>query len=185
MITIETRFLTVTDAFLRDVGVDFRGLGGTNGGPLAVLDDVTSGLDDNASAGFDVGGPGVNQGAAALAPSSGLFFNDGGDGDFRGRTENIFTNPLGVWRDFKALGERLKEKKIDGNMVGDGLTLGGILVIGPKNEVLYQYKEETGKEIPTKEIADALARLADSQGLVGMVQPTGQGAATSTQAQPN
>ena len=97
----------------------------------------------------------------------------------------IFTNPLGVWRDFKALGERLKEKKIDGNMVGDGLTLGGILVIGPKNEVLYQYKEETGKEIPTKEIADALARLADSQGLVGMVQPTGQGAATSTQAQPN
>ena len=32
---------------------------------------------------------------AALAPSSGLFFNDGSDGDFRGRTENIFTNPLG------------------------------------------------------------------------------------------
>jgi len=95
VITVESRFLNVTDAFLRDVGVDFRGLGGTNGGPLAVLDDVTSGLDDNASAALDNGGPGVNSGGAALAPSSGLFFNDGADGDFRGRTENIFTNPLG------------------------------------------------------------------------------------------
>jgi general secretion pathway protein D len=95
VITIESRFLSVTDGFLRDVGVDFRGLGGTNGGPLAVLDDVTSGLDDNASAGIDNGGPGVNAGGAALAPSSGLFFNDGSDGDFRGRSENIFTNPLG------------------------------------------------------------------------------------------
>ena len=95
VITIEARFLTVTDDFLRDVGVDFRGLGGTNGGPLAVLDDVTSGLDDNASAALDNSGPGVASGGAALAPSSGLFFNDGSDGDFRGRAENIFTSPLG------------------------------------------------------------------------------------------
>jgi len=95
VITVESRFLSVTDAFLRDVGVDFRGLGGTNGGPLAVLDDVTSGLDDNASAAIDNSGPGVGAGGAALAPSSGLFFNDGSDGDFRGRTENIFSNPLG------------------------------------------------------------------------------------------
>ena len=95
VVTIQSRFLTVTDGFLRDVGVDFRGLGGTNGGPLAVLDDVTSGLDDNASAGIDNSGPGVNAGGAALAPSSGLFFNDGADGDFRGRSENIFSSPLG------------------------------------------------------------------------------------------
>jgi general secretion pathway protein D len=85
VITIETRFLGVTDAFLRDVGVDFRGLGGQNGGPLAVLDDVTSGLDDNASAGLDNSGPGVDAGGAALAPSSGLYFND----------ENIYSTPLG------------------------------------------------------------------------------------------
>jgi general secretion pathway protein D len=94
VVTIETRFLRVSDAFLRDVGVDFRGLGGTNGGPLAVLDDVTSGLDDNASAARDNSGIGLPAGAAS-PPSSGLFFNDGGDGDFRGRSENIFTSPLG------------------------------------------------------------------------------------------
>jgi len=95
VITIESRFLTVGDYFLRDLGVDFRGLGGSNGGPLAVLDDVTSGLVNNTSAGIDNNGPGVNSGGAALPPSSGFYFNDGSDGDFRGRTENIFTNPLG------------------------------------------------------------------------------------------
>ncbi len=95
VITIESKFLAITDAFLRDVGVDIRGLGGANGGPLAVLDDVTSGLDDNASAALDNGGPGVSSGGAALAPSSGLFFNDGSDGDIRARSENIFGSALG------------------------------------------------------------------------------------------
>ncbi len=95
VITIESRFLTVSDNFLRDLGVDIRGTGGSNGGPLAVLDDVTNGLVNNASAGFDNSGPGVGGGGAALSPSSGIYFNDGSDGDFRGRTENIFTSPLG------------------------------------------------------------------------------------------
>ena len=95
VITIESRFLNVSDRFLRDVGVDFRGLGGTNNGPLAVLDDITSGFDDNASAALDNSGAGLDAGGSATAPSSGFFFNDGSDGDFRGRTENIFSNPLG------------------------------------------------------------------------------------------
>ncbi|MEE8104230.1 MAG: hypothetical protein V3T86_01700 [Planctomycetota bacterium] len=95
VVTIEARFLTVGDAFLRDVGVDFRGLGGTNAGTLAVLDDVTSGLDDNASAALDNSGPGLGAGGAATNPSSGIFFNDGSDGDFRSRTENVFVQPLG------------------------------------------------------------------------------------------
>ena len=99
VVTVETRFLEVGDFFLRDVGVDFRGLGGTaptgvSTGTLANLDDVTNGLEDMASAGFDNGGGGL-AGGAALNPSSGAFYNDGGDGDFRARTENIFDNPLG------------------------------------------------------------------------------------------
>ncbi len=95
MITIEGQLLRVGDSFLRDLGVDIRGIGGQNGGPLAVLDDVTNGLVNNASAGFDNGSPGVGSGAAALHPSSGLFFNDGSDGDIRARSENILATPLG------------------------------------------------------------------------------------------
>ncbi len=94
VVTVETRFFEISENFLRDVGVDFRGLGGQTPGQLVNLDDVTNGLEDASSAGFDNGGAGLPA-AAALNPSAGAYFNDGGDGDFRGRTENIFENPLG------------------------------------------------------------------------------------------
>ncbi|MEM7204251.1 MAG: hypothetical protein AAF628_28590 [Planctomycetota bacterium] len=92
VVTIETRFLTITQNFLQEIGVDFRGLGGTgNKGTEATLDDITNMLDDNASRGLD------NQGTADAAgrPTAGAFFNDGGDGDVRARTENFFGSPLG------------------------------------------------------------------------------------------
>ena len=94
VVTVETRFLQVSDDFLRDVGVDFRGLGGQTPGTLVNLDDVTNGLTNGASSGRDNGGPGLPAGAA-LNPSAGAYFNDGRDGDFRGRTENIFDKALG------------------------------------------------------------------------------------------
>lgn len=92
VVTIDSKFLTITRNFLQEVGVDFRGLGGSgNKGTTATLDDVTSGLDDNASRGTDNGGTAD----PAANPVSGAFFNDGGDGDIRGRTENFFTTGLG------------------------------------------------------------------------------------------
>ena len=93
-VNIETRFLTVTDNFLRDVGVDIRGLGNGTPGPIALLDDVTNGLQDGASAGFDNGGVGLPANASG-SPSSGAFYNNNSDGDFRARTENIFDQALG------------------------------------------------------------------------------------------
>jgi type II secretory pathway component GspD/PulD (secretin) len=95
VVTVESRFLEVSENFLRDVGVDFRGLGAGTPGTLVNLDDVTNGLEDNSSAAFDNGGTGTQTGAA-LSPSAGAYFNDGRDGDFRARTENIFDNPLGT-----------------------------------------------------------------------------------------
>ncbi len=111
VVTIETRFLTVTDNFLRDVGVDIRGLGNGSPGQLALLDDVTNGLGagaagangvvpngfGNASAGFDNGGIGLPAQASGH-PSAGAFYNDHGKGkyDLRSRTENIFDQALGT-----------------------------------------------------------------------------------------
>jgi tetratricopeptide (TPR) repeat protein len=95
VVTVETRFLEISENFLQDVGVDFRGLGNQPAGQQIVnLDDVTNGLEDAASAGRDNAGGGLPA-AAALNPSAGAYFGDGADGDFRSRTENIFDNPLG------------------------------------------------------------------------------------------
>ena len=92
VVTIESKFLQISQNFLQEIGVDFRGLGGSGAkGQVAQLDDITNGLDDNASRGLD------NSGTLDPAgkPSSGAFFNDGGDGDVRGRTENYFGSALG------------------------------------------------------------------------------------------
>jgi len=89
MVTIETKFMTVGDNWIQEIGVDFRGL---DNSPLT---DTTNGLEDFASRGLDNGGTGSEGSGAAGAPSSGFFFDDGQDGDFRGRTENFFGSSLG------------------------------------------------------------------------------------------
>ncbi|MCB9870839.1 MAG: hypothetical protein H6837_13365 [Planctomycetes bacterium] len=54
VVTVETKFLTINENFLQEVGVDFRGTGGAgNKGTVAPLDDLSNGLQTNASAGRD------------------------------------------------------------------------------------------------------------------------------------
>ena len=65
------------------------------GQTIANLDDVTNGLEDQASAGYDNGGGGLTTGANLNPCTTGIFFDDGGDGDFRTRTENVFDASLG------------------------------------------------------------------------------------------
>ncbi len=93
VVTIESRFVTITDGFLQEIGVDWRGLGPTVG-TEAFLNDVTNGLEDNAGQAQDNGGPGLSSGAG-LAPIAGAFFNDGSDGDVRAFTNNFFESALG------------------------------------------------------------------------------------------
>jgi type II secretory pathway component GspD/PulD (secretin) len=92
MVTVDSKFLTISRNFLQEIGIDIRGLGGAgNKGSSVSLDDVTNGLVSNASRGLDNGGTGD----PAANPTAGAFFNDGGDGDVRARTENYFTSDLG------------------------------------------------------------------------------------------
>ncbi|MBL8727805.1 MAG: hypothetical protein JNM25_05205 [Planctomycetes bacterium] len=92
IVTIDSKFLTISRNFLMEIGVDFRGLGGSgNKGSVVTLDDVTNGLQSNSSRGLDNGGTGD----PAANPLAGAFYNDGGDGDVRARTENYFANDLG------------------------------------------------------------------------------------------
>ena len=72
-----------------------RGIGNGSPGPLALLDDITNGGDsigsklgsslNYASAGYDNNGAGLPA-AGSGRPSSGAFFNNNSDGDYRGRT---------------------------------------------------------------------------------------------------
>lgn len=102
MINIQTRFLSLEDRFLEDIGVDFRGLNGQNGSaatasvPNVVLDDFGT----PGSGG--VGSPGAPSGIGT-GNDAGLFFTEGGDLDMRGRLENLYDLTLGD-EDFSASG---------------------------------------------------------------------------------
>ncbi len=92
IVTVDSKFLTISRNFLQEIGIDFRGLGGSgNKGSVVTLDDVTNGLVNNSSRGLDNAGTGD----PAANPLAGAFYNDGGDGDIRARTENYFTSDLG------------------------------------------------------------------------------------------
>lgn len=89
LVTIESKFMTVGDNWIQEVGVDLRGL------DTADLTDVTNGLEDQASRGLDNGGSGSSGQNAAGPPSAGFFFDDEGDGAFAGTTQNFFGSALG------------------------------------------------------------------------------------------
>ncbi|MFN0207268.1 MAG: hypothetical protein ACKVS6_13265 [Planctomycetota bacterium] len=88
MVTIEARFVTISENFLQVVGVDWRGLPNQ-------FDDISNGLKDNSSAGFDNNGPGLPSNAGAT-PSVGGFFDNDVDGSNIWRTENLFDKPIGA-----------------------------------------------------------------------------------------
>lgn len=69
--------------------------------------------------------------------------------------------PWEIYSDFKAMGKRLEAKKIEGNMAGEGLIQGGLLVMAPGEgeKVLFLYEEETGSEIPLDEFEQGLLKL--------------------------
>ena len=102
LINIETRFLSLEDRFLEDIGVDFRGLDGQNGAPsAATVPNVV--LDDFGTPGSGgVGTPGFPEGIGT-GNDAGAFFTEGGDLDLRGRVENLYDLTLGD-REFQATG---------------------------------------------------------------------------------
>jgi general secretion pathway protein D len=94
VVTIESRFVNIRDDFLQEIGVDWRGLGGSSLGTDVTLGDVTYGEEDNAGTASDSNGPGLGLGSG-LSPVAGAFFNDGGDGDVRAFVEHVFEDSLG------------------------------------------------------------------------------------------
>ncbi|MEM9800795.1 MAG: hypothetical protein AAGA20_10760 [Planctomycetota bacterium] len=91
LVDIQARFMRVEDNFLEDIGVDFRGLGlpglGPNGVEFNDFGDGSSEFGDVVGTTNDVG----------------AFFDDGLDGSYRARVEDLYDNQLGT-DDFRASG---------------------------------------------------------------------------------
>ncbi len=88
MVTLESRFFSITDSFIEEIGTDLRGLDAD--GPFSEFYDLnSSAVTGNPTQGLD------NLGDGNSNPNAGAFFEDGGDQIYGLASENFFANPLG------------------------------------------------------------------------------------------
>jgi hypothetical protein len=78
--------------------------------------------------------------------------------------KGIFSS-LGLFNPFSygAVGDALKGAGIEGNLVGDGITKGGVLVIDPEGTVLYKFDEDPPNGVPDaplQEIIEAASSIS-------------------------
>jgi len=71
--------------------------------------------------------------------------------------------PWAIWGEITSGLKKLKDKGIEGNLVGDGLTQGGVLCIGPgKQGVTYAHFEENDPDVgmPSSDILDGVKKFS-------------------------
>lgn len=68
-------------------------------------------------------------------------------------------NPFKLYSDFNSMGDRVKSKGVDGNMKGEGLLKGGLLIITPEEGIVFRHEEETGFCMPYEKIGEVLKEI--------------------------
>jgi len=61
-------------------------------------------------------------------------------------------NPFKLYRAYRGMSSRLSEKKVEGNLKGEGIVQGGVVVFDGKGVSRCVYKEMTGYGLPVEEI---------------------------------
>lgn len=70
---------------------------------------------------------------------------------------------MGGMMSFFSSNSRVKEKKIEGNMVGEGMLKGGVIIFGKDGSPKYAYLEQIGSELPVEDILAAVHALKKEQ----------------------
>jgi len=60
-----------------------------------------------------------------------------------------------LWN-MRSMNKRMKEQNIEGNLVGEGIVQGGVVIFDKEGKQQYAYEEDTGKPIPVDDILAAV-----------------------------
>jgi AhpC/TSA antioxidant enzyme len=92
------------------------------------------------------------------------FYHALGDGKI---TDNMswwsLFKPWKLVREMKAMNKRLAKKKISGNLKGEGVKTGGIIIFGADGTAKYAYREVTGYELDMDDIYAAIQAVRDEK----------------------
>lgn len=72
-------------------------------------------------------------------------------------------NPFTIYSGFVEMRKRVQDKGVEGNLSGEGIIKGGLLIISEDKGVIYKHDEVTGTPMPYREIADVLWSFADKE----------------------
>ena len=61
------------------------------------------------------------------------------------------------------MNKRMSEKGLEGNLVGEGIVKGGIILFDKYGIAKFAYEEESGSELPIDEIRKALQAIKDGK----------------------
>lgn len=82
--------------------------------------------------------------------------------DFFGKRKIGLTtyNPIKLYRGYKEMTNRLNGKGLDGNMTGEGMIQGGLIIFDKEGNARYAYEEIIGDELMIDDIVAALEDIA-------------------------
>ena len=71
-------------------------------------------------------------------------------------------NPFKAYKGIQKMNERMTSKKLKGNLIGEGLKTGGIIIFGKDGQPKYAYPEITGQELNVKDLLSAIQSVRRS-----------------------
>jgi len=93
------------------------------------------------------------------------FYRAFGDGKITDQLSwRSMLNPFKIYRGMKDMNKRMKSKNLEGNLVGEGLKTGGIIVFGTDGEPKYAYPEVTGFEMEVDDLVAAVKDVRETGG---------------------
>lgn len=65
-------------------------------------------------------------------------------------------NPFRLYRGYMDMQKRMEEKKLEGNLKGEGFIQGGVLIMDRDGRIVYQYEENVGDELELDDLRAAI-----------------------------
>ena len=62
-----------------------------------------------------------------------------------------------------SISKRMKQKGISGNLTGEGIKQGGVVLFDKNGQPRYAYREKTGTEIPLEDILAAVHAVKEEK----------------------
>lgn len=92
-----------------------------------------------------------------------LFVKAMGSRTLKFKFKNPWYKPWAVWKEITQGMKAFKDKGVEGNLVGDGWTLGGVIVVGPGDQGVthaFYDENEPGAGIPFDELVAAVEKFS-------------------------